>query len=119
MTGDGGAQDATTQPPIRPGSTLSIADLLRGAVRDSDGRPFEPDEAKYSYLGERALKTPKHALAAAVLGESKTDRERRPEIRGVHTLYAPLRIGQDFYRAKLIVRDTNMGINITGTAWRA
>lgn len=64
MTGDGGAQDATTQPPVRPGSTLSIPDLLRGAVRDSDGKPFTP-QAKYSYAGERGLKTPKLALAAA------------------------------------------------------
>ncbi|CAN5813034.1 hypothetical protein BH20PSE1_BH20PSE1_00880 [soil metagenome] len=56
-----GTRTATGPLAVR----VSIADLLRGAARDSDGRPFEPAEAKYSYLGERGAKTPKHALAAA------------------------------------------------------
>ncbi|MGI8425032.1 MAG: LPD1 domain-containing protein, partial [Actinomycetota bacterium] len=49
------------------GPALSITDLLRGALRDSDGQPFAAEDsvALYSYLGERAAKTPKHALAAA------------------------------------------------------
>lgn len=47
-------------PPAQPsGPVLSIADLLRGAVRDSDGQPFAAEDAgaKYSYLGERGAKT--------------------------------------------------------------
>lgn len=43
VTGDDSARTATaTLPPVRAESALSIADLLRGATRDSDHQPFTP-----------------------------------------------------------------------------
>ncbi len=43
VTGDDSARTATTTlPPVRAESALSIADLLRGATRDSDHQPFTP-----------------------------------------------------------------------------
>ncbi|MGH8562699.1 MAG: PLxRFG domain-containing protein [Gammaproteobacteria bacterium] len=65
---DQSPQDAqSTRTATGPlAARVSIPDLLRGAVRDSDGQPFAPEDGRrYSYLGERAAKVPRHALAAA------------------------------------------------------
>ena len=76
------------KPPAQPtGQTSSIADLLRGAVRDSDGQPFTPQDSgvRHSYLGREATLADHSALGEAIaLSHKGVSREEVRQKTGWH-----------------------------------
>lgn len=54
-----------------------------------------------------------------MLVESEPDRKGRYGVNAVHKLYAPVRIADQLYRARVIVRDTIQGGKYYGQTLRA
>jgi len=78
-----------------------INELLSHAFRRSDSTLTQTDLKALAALPEM--------IKRAILFDSSPDRKSRYGIHQVHTLYAPIRLRDVTYRAKLIVKDTFQG----------